>query len=142
MLMKRILLSALCVVMALAASAQSLDYIVVQQADGQQVSLPAVGLKITFRNQTMHAVSGTQVADFPLTGLTKMFFSATPTAVENVTVQQGMVRIVNGRLQVNAPAGAKVSVYTPDGRQVEGNSLLHGVYLVKVNGRTYKLMAK
>lgn len=140
--MKRYLFSLLCVVLAATASAQSLDYIVLQKADGQRVGLPAVGLKITFSNQTMHAVSGSQVMDFQLADLTKMFFSSSPTAIEDVTAQQEQVRIVNGRLLVNAPAGAKVCVYTLDGRQVESDVLPRGVYLVKVNGRTYKLMAK
>ena len=140
--MKRLLLSLLCVVMAVAASAQRLDYIVLQKADGQRVGLPAAGLKITFNNKTMHAVSGDKAMDFQLAELTKMFFSNTPTAIENVDAQQELVRIVNGRLQVSAPAGSRVNVYTLDGRQVEGAYFPHGVYLVKVNGRTYKLMAK
>ena len=140
--MKRLLFSLLCAVMALTASAQSLDYIVLQKADGQRVEMPAAGLKITFANQTLHAVSGEQVMDFQLADLTKMFFSNTPTGVDNLMAQQEQVRIVNGRLQVNAPVGTKVSVYTLDGRQVAGTCRPHGVYLVKVNGRTYKLMAK
>ena len=140
--MKKILLGVLCLFMATAVQAQRLDYIVMQKADGQKVSLPAVGLKITFDNQTMHAVSGDQTVDFQLAGMSKMFFSATPTAIDNVVGQAEKVSIINGRLQVTAPAGAEVAVYTPDGRQVDGTYLPHGVYLVKVNGRTYKLMAK
>lgn len=142
MLMKKLLLSLLCAFLGLTAGAQSLDYIVLQKADGQQVSLPVAGLKITFNQQTLHAVSGQQTADFQLSDMAKMFFSATPTAIEHVTSSQEKVRIVNGKLLVDAPAGTKVTVYTLDGRQVEGNSLPHGIYLVKVNGKTYKLMAK
>ena len=140
--MKKILFSMLCVFMALTVHAQRLDYLVMQKADGQKVVLPSAGLKITFNNQTMHAVSGDKVADFQLADMSKMFFSSSVTAIESVEAQQNMVAIVNGRLQVKAPANAKVRVYTLDGRQVDGSYLPHGVYLVRVNGRTYKLMAR
>lgn len=140
--MKKLLLSMLCAFMGITASAQSLDYIVLQTADGNKVSLPANGLKITFPNQTLHATSGSRVVDFQLTDMVKMFFSSTPTAIEHVIGTTPKVAIVDGKVQLSGVSNAKVSVYTLDGRQVGKVDLPKGAYLVKVDGKTYKLMAR
>lgn len=121
---------------------QAQDYLTFRLQDGTERSLPVDGLKITFGDKTLHAVAQETAADFQLADLTLMFFAETPTAVETVADAAGQVAIVDGRLVVNAPVGTVVRIYTPDGRRVPEDRLLRGMYLVKVNDKTYKMMAR
>ena len=139
--MKKILLSLLGMVLGTMAYAQSLDFLTFRMADGSEKSLPVDGMKITFDGAQMHVKASRQTVDFNLVDMNLMFFSAVPTALEEVHDASGKVAIINGRLVVDVPS-AKVSVYTMDGRKVSTDVYLQGLYLVIVNGRTYKLMAK
>ena len=142
MRMRKILLSMLGIAMAFTASAQHLDYFTFQTVDGTERSLPVDGLHITFEGTRLYAVAQGQKVDFDLKDMAMMFFSATATAIDRVESGIDYVAIVNGRLVVDAPKASTVQVYGVDGRLVREDSFLRGIYLVKVNGRTYKLMAK
>ena len=71
-----------------------------------------------------------------------MFFSLTPTGISSVGNDDVKVGIVDGQLRVDAPAGSRIAVYAADGRLVEGRTLTRGLYIVKVNDKTYKLLAR
>ena len=140
--MKKLLLALFCLTWGTTVGAQHLDYLTFRLADGSEKSLPIDGLKITFEGTQLHAVAQNQKADFNLAEMGMMFFSAVPTAIASVVDDENTVAIVNGRLQVNAPEGANVEVYSTDGRLVRKEGLSRGVYLVKVDGRTFKIWAK
>ena len=141
-MMKKILCCIFCMAMAINASAQTLDYLTFRTVDGVERSLPVDGLKMTFTNNQLHAVAQGQVADFNLMDLSIMFFAPTATAIESVRGEHQKVAIVDGKLWVKAPEGAEIRVYSYDGRQINREAPLHGIYLVKVNGQTYKVMGK
>lgn len=128
---------------ATAAGAQSYDYLTFRDAAGNEHSLPAEGLKITFDAGRLKAVGATAEADFDLSQLREMYFSTEPvTGIAAATADDVRVSIVGGRLRVTAPAGSRVSVYSADGRKASAESLSHGVYFVKVNDKTYKVLAQ
>lgn len=154
--MKRIFLSLQCFALALAAGAQSLDYLTLQTTDGAQTSFPIDGLKLYVQGQQLLAKSGAAQTAFELAALQKMFFAATSTSgigngalAEAVSTEPGE----NG-LTVTAPRGAVVAVYAADGRlsaryvktregrETLGQSLAAGVYVVKVGEETFKVMAR
>lgn len=140
--MKRFLLMLCGAMLGFVARAQQLDYLTCKTTDGKEVSLPVDGLKITFEGGVLHAQTAGQQVQFPLAEMDRMFFASTPAAVGSLVDDAVRVAIVDGRLQVNAPAGVRVSVFTLDGRRVAGYGLPKGVYIVKVNDKTYKLLAK
>ena len=140
--MRKILLVFWGIALGITASAQSLDYITFRTVSGMEASLPVDGLKITFEGTQLHAVAQEQKADFNLMDMAMMFFSSTATAIDRVENVVENVSIVNGRMVVDVPEGTEIQVFGADGRRIGENSLLKGMYLVKVNGRTYKMMAR
>lgn len=143
--MKKLFTLLFCTASALMASAQQFDYLTFQLKDGSQASLTATGhILIQFENGNLKASSSNSEAYLaPLSNLSKMFFASTPSAVNEVA-QSGNVKahIVNGTLHVDAPTTAKVSVYSLDGRQQPTTGLAKGTYLVRIDGRTLKVIAQ
>ncbi len=127
---------------ALGMMAQSLDYITFRTANGTERSMTAVGTTITFKDGQITATNGADKATWSLSELSTMFFSSQATGIETATTQPVTVAIINGQLQVTAPNGSNISVYTADGRLVSGNNLTKGLYIVRVNQQTFKVLAK
>ncbi len=127
---------------ALSMMAQSWDYITFRTADGTERSMTAVGTTITFKDGKIVAANGSDTISWNLADLSSMFFSAQATGIKSAQTQPIAVAIVNGQLQVTAPTGSRVSVYTADGRLASGNNLTKGLYIVRVNQQTFKVLAK
>lgn len=140
---------------AINAGAQNLDYLTVRTADGQEYSLPADGLKITFDNGSFTATAPSATLNLPLAGLVTMFFAQQPTSVASLTTggtENATIR--DGRLSVTAKAGTCIRIYTADGRlsavhaqTVTGTETVNGrfaagIHIVKMNGKTFKLLAR
>lgn len=141
--MKALILSLGLMAVAIGASAQSYSYVTLQQTDGTEQSLAVDGLKITFSDGNLVAVNGQTTATVALSKMAKMYFADSPAAIAAVTDGSATdVCIRGGQLYVNAPADTPVSVFTLDGRAVPARGLSAGVYLVRVGGRTYKVMAR
>lgn len=142
--MKRITLFLLFALTAvLGTTAQSLDYLTFRTADGTEQSLTAVGLKLTFSDGQLVATGNGETTTFSLTDLSSMFFSQTATSIAGITdANATKVDIVNGQLKVTAPAGSRISVHSLDGRQANSNNLPKGVYLVRVNNQTLKVLSE
>lgn len=142
--MKRITLFLLFALTAvLGTTAQSLDYLTFRTADGTEQSLTAVGLKLTFSDGQLVATGNGETTTFSLTDLSSMFFSQTATSIAGITdANATKVDIVNGQLKVTAPAGSRISIHSLDGRQANSNNLPKGVYLVRVNNQTFKVLSE
>lgn len=140
--MKRSLLLIFALVCTFAVKAQSLDYLTVRTMEGTEQSFSLDQLKLTFADGKVVATSKGETTTFDFANLDFMFFTTEPTAIEKVSDGGCTVSIVGGNLQTNAPAGSTIHVFTPDGKRVGQSSLNRGVYLVQINGRTYKTIAR
>ena len=140
--MKNILLTLLCALGTLAASAQNFDYLTFRTNAGTEYSVPVDGLKITISGDKLRVSSTAQDLAFAIDELGCFFFAAEPTAIQSATADDVQVSIVNGNLQTNAPAGTTIRVYTLDGRAVPTTGLDAGIYVIKVNNRTFKTLAR
>lgn len=141
--MRKLLLTmaaALCCTLPVAA--QQLDYLTFRAVDGTEQSLPLDGLKITFEGQQLHAAAQGATLTYALPQLAMMFFAETATGIDEVTAARDEVAIVNGQVCLKGRPADHVQIYTLAGVQVANRSLPRGIYLVKVAGRTYKLMAR
>lgn len=130
---------------ALTASAQSFEYLTFKKVNGDEFSMGIDHLKITFNDGILTATDGNKTQTVALNEMSKMFFSLTPTAIEQTAVatnEQIEATIVNGKLKVKAPAGSNVQVYSIDGRQMNAQHLTKGTYLVRINDKTLKVLAK
>lgn len=139
---KLLLMMAAVCCCSLPVAAQQLDYLTFRAVDGTEQSLPLDGLKITFEGQQLHAVSQGERLTYALPQLAVMFFAETATGIESVTAARDELAIVNGQVCLKGCPVDNVQIYNLAGFQVANRSLSHGIYLVKVEGRTYKLLAK
>lgn len=141
--MKKIYLAlSLLLASTLVTQARDFDYLTFLDVSGSERSVPVEGLKITFADGKLHASAASENVAFELSQLREMFFSLTPTGISSVGNDEVKVGIVDGQLRVDAPAGSRIAVYAADGRLVEGRTLTRGLYIVKVNDKTYKLLAR
>ncbi len=118
------------------------EFVTFKTADGVEQSLPAMGLSITFKDGKLLAVNGEQSATIALSDISSMFFTYTATGIATPEKNAVKVRIVGGKLQIDAPAGSRVSVFTPDGRIVGTENLTKGIYVVRVNEQTFKVVSE
>lgn len=142
--MKILLLLLTLVLGAGTAHAQSYDYLTLKQANGTETSLNLDNLRITFADGLLVADNGIQSVSIALADMDKMFFALESTGLNTVSSAADATpafRIENGRLITDAPAGS-VSVYGTDGRQVPASGLAPGVYVVKIKGQSFKVLAR
>ncbi len=152
--MKKILFGALFAGFSLAATAQNNDYLTFRTADGAESSLAIDGLKITFKDGVLVAANGAKTLNLPLDGMDMMFFAAQPTGLQTAATADFSASIRGGVLSVTAPAGTAVQLYAADGRLLGTYTKSHaysetlirhlaaGVYVVKADGKSLKIMAK
>lgn len=143
--MKKFYLFFLFLGFSLCSFAQSYDYLTLRTADGTEKSLGIDGLRITFADGKLLASNGKEETQVALADMACMFFATTPTAIESLTAADAdglRVQISGGRLLTNAPAGSDIRVYTLDGRLAPTRGLSSGAYLVRINGRTFKVVAQ
>ena len=140
--MKNILLTILCAFGTLAASAQNFDYLTFRTNAGTEYSVPVDGLKIVINGDQLQVSSKAEDLAFAFDELGSFFFTTEPTAIQSATADDVQVSIVNGQLQTNAPAGTPVRVFTLDGREMPTTGLGAGIYVIQVNNRTFKTLAR
>ena len=140
--MKHVLLTLLCAFGTLAASAQNFDYLTFRTNAGTEYSVPVDGLKIVINGDKLQVSSTAENLNFAIDELGCFFFATEPTAIQTAATDDVQVSIVNGQLQTNAPAGTPIRVYTMDGREVPTTGLGAGIYVIKVNNRTFKTLAR
>ena len=115
----------------LTAKADGYSYLTFETTEGAKVSVAASGLTITVSGTTL--TTGSQT--FTISNLSKMYFTTTDestTGIEAVT---------------NATLDEATEIYDLSGkkivnRQSPNSRLPHGAYIVKTNGKTYKLVVK
>lgn len=142
--MKSLLLTLALALGATTVSAQNFDSLKLQQKDGTEKTISLEGLKITFNNGNLVAANAKQTETVSLDKMAKMYFFDTTTGIDDATVAAGevSVSIVNGKLNVEAPKGSSVRVYNVEGRQMQQDNLQKGVYIVRVNDQTFKVLAR
>ena len=122
--------------MALSARAADYDYLVVRSSVGTVTALSISQLKITFADGQLVAVNSETTQTFNLTSLSKMYFSqAVPTGVER---QQ----LVDDDAAVEVIALSGVSMGRFERLDEARQRLQSGVYVVKQNGKTFKIAVK
>ena len=101
-------------------------YLTFETTDGAKASVPASELKLTISGTTLTV--GSQ--SFTLSNLSKMYFSNTD---ESAT---GIEGITNETLDEAA------DIYDLQGHKVTKAQMKKGVYIVKTNSKTYKIVKR
>jgi hypothetical protein len=126
--MKKILLLFMAIVGALTAQADDYAYLTFETTDGAKASVAVESLTLTISGTILTA--GSQ--QFTLSNLAKMYFSNTD---ETAT---GIETIDNGQLTMDNSA----EIYDLQGHKVSKSAMRKGVYIVKTNSKTYKMIVR
>ena len=124
--MKKIVLLLMALVGGLSVQAEDYAYLTFETTDGAKASVAVSSLTLTISGSTLTAGSQT----FTLSNLSKMYFS---TADETAT---GISEITAATLDEAA------EIYDLQGHKVAKDQMRRGVYIVKSNSRTYKMIVR
>ena len=127
--MKKILMLLTMLVGMLTAQAEDYTYLTFETTDGAKASVSVEGLTLSISGTTLTV--GSQ--SFTLTNLSKMYFSTT-----DETSTTGIETIDNGQLTIDN----STEIYDLQGHKVSKDQMRRGVYIVKTNSRTYKMVVK
>lgn len=110
---------------SLAAHAGNYPYLTFELTDGSKCSVAAESLSLTISGSTLTA--GTQT--FVLTNLSKMYFSATneTTGIKTLTLSD---------------LNEATDIYNLKGEKVSRTQMQRGVYVVKTQNGTFKVVVK
>ena len=115
-------------------------YLTFETTDGTKTSVDVSSLPVTINLDNSTLTIGSQT--FALADLSKMYFSTqdeTTGVSEELRVKsdEGLARRPEGESQF-----AAATIYDLQGLQVSKDQLRKGVYIVKSNGKTYKIVVK
>ena len=124
--MKKIILFMTMMVGVLTAHADSYTFLTFETTDGAKASVSVSDMTLTISGTTL--IAGTQ--SFTLTNLSKMYFS---TSDETTT---GISEVMKADLD------EATDIYDLQGHKVTKAQMRRGVYIVKTNSRTYKMVVR
>ena len=126
--MKNILLLLTILVGTLTAQAGDYTYLTFESTDGAKVSVDVSSLPVTINLDNSTLTIGNQT--FVLADLSKMYFSTsdeTTTGIKEIT---------------SATLDEATDIYDLQGHKVTKEQMKKGVYIVKTNNRTYKMVVR
>ena len=125
-MMKKIFILLTVLLATLTAQAEGYTYLTFETTDGAKASVSVENLTLTISGTTLTA--GSQ--QFTLSNLSKMYFS---TSDETAT----------GIEEINSAAIEEATdIYDLQGHKVSKEQMKKGVYIVKTNSRTYKMVVR
>ncbi|MCD8203178.1 MAG: T9SS type A sorting domain-containing protein [Prevotella sp.] len=151
--MKNLILLATVLLCNVNLFAEEYDYFTFTRADGSEVTLPAIGLKITFNNGMITAINGQETQTVSLANINSMYFSNVA-GIRKILSSDNAINVSNHQLFVTSKKGADITVTnmlgmvvcrcvsTSDNEQAVGGWLPEGVYIVKIDDQTLKVMVK
>ncbi|MBP3779928.1 MAG: hypothetical protein J6I38_12355 [Prevotella sp.] len=124
--MKKLFLLLTVLVTTLTVQAEGYTYLTFETTDGAKASVSVENLTLTINGTTLTA--GSQ--QFTLSNLSKMYFSTsdeTATGIEEIN---------------SASIEEATDIYDLQGHKVSKEQMRKGVYIVKTNSRTYKMVVR
>ncbi len=133
--MRKATLLILFAVCSIAVQAQSYEYLTFTTTSGEE-SLKSSGLTITFSDGSLIAANSEESKSFPLSSLTKFYFSDTAAAIESVAADIDD----NGAVDVYNTSGQYVGRFSNTASAASG--LCKGIYVIKGETTGKKLIVK
>ncbi len=124
------------VLATVSAYADDYGFFIFQKTDGTLVSLASESLSMIFSDGKLVVTNGTESCTLSLSELSKMFFSAADaTGIDSAQTTDG-----DSRLEIFSVQG--ISLGSFGSLDAARKSLPSGAYIVKTNGRTFKIAVK
>ncbi len=140
--MKKMLLALSVIMGTLYATADTYTYpyLAFQRGDGTIVSIGVESLGMTISDGYLYAVNDQASKSFVVADLTRMYFSAEDTGTGVPTSIDELNTADNGPAQVYTPSGAFVGTYST--LNAATAAAKGGVYIIRQNGKTLKVIAR
>lgn len=147
--MHKTILLGLLLAGSLTASADDYQYLTAAYAGVEQSVELATIQKITFENSNVVIYTTDGTLTFAQSDMERIFFAATPTAIDALPSESDAIRLEDGQLHVKGLTG-RLYIYGVNGQlqhvaQLHGDAtvslapLPHGVYIVKAGSQTIKI---
>lgn len=134
--MKKAFLFLVMLVTASANYADDYKSLVFQTSDGTTTAVDLSSLVLTISNGKLTATSSYGTESFTLSNLSKMYFSSSETTgIEGITADDA-----DTPLTAYDVSGRKVGDYK--NLDAAKSSLKQGVYVIKLSGKTFKIVVK
>ncbi len=136
--MKKMLLAMLLAAGTLHAVADSYayPYLAFQKADGTVVSIGVESLNMTFGDGSLLAANDQTSKTFVVSELTRMYFTTEDTGISGVVSDDADY----GPARVYTPSGAFVGAF--ESLDEAKDAAKGGVFIIRQNGRTLKVIAR
>ena len=133
--MKQLLLTLILAAGAHVSWADTYPYLSFEQTDGTMLSLNADALTMTFDGDKLVANDGQTTTTLSVAQLSRMFFSAENTAIVDINADAA-----DAQAEVYSAAGVFVGKFA---NAAEARTKMKGgVYVIKQNGKTFKMIAR
>lgn len=131
---KKLLFVAVACLMAVQGFADNdYSYLTFTKNNQSEQSFPAVGLTITFADGKAVVIQNGSTTTFEVSELSKMYFSSVAAGVETLQKSDAPLTVYN-------VAGQPMGTFKNESDL--NSSLKSGVYIVRQNGKTFKLAVK
>ena len=123
--MKKTFFLLMCMAGVLSVKADSYSYLTFETTDGAKASVAVESLALTISGTTLTAGS----ESFTLSNLSKMYFSETDETITGI--EDAQTTALTAQL-----------IYDLQGHKVSKEQMTKGIYIVKTDNKTYKLVVK
>ena len=147
--MKKIFLAAFAALISLTCLAD--DYYLNVIANATDSYATASLKKITFENgNVVVTTSNGTSTSYAISSISQMYFSSTSAGIGSISTDSNIawdgttlsLNGLKGKVQVYQPSGALVASESADAERINLSRLSKGVYVVNVNGQSFKIVKK
>ena len=147
--MKKIFLAAFAALFSLTCLAD--DYYLNVIANATDSYATASLKKITFENgNVVVTTSNGTSTSYAISSISQMYFSSTSAGIGSISTDSNIawdgttlsLNGLKGKVQVYQPSGALVASESADAERINLSRLSKGVYVVNVNGQSFKIVKK
>ncbi len=124
--MKQLLAIILAIVIGIPAIADDYEYLTFEKTDGSTKKITSVGTVITFSDNTLDAVNGTESQTISLADLVKMYFSDGSSSLMGDVNDDGEISVADVMLIISYVLGdlSDSSVFYEDRADLDGNGTI------------------
>lgn len=122
--MRQLLTTILALALFLPINADDYEHLTFERSDGTKVSITAVGTVITFTDDLLTAVNGSESYQLSLADLSKMYFTADGSFPIGDVNNDGIISVVDVMLIVNDILGQEQEDYFPERADLDRDGLI------------------
>lgn len=122
--MRQLLTTILALALFLPMYGDDYEHLTFERSDGTKVSITAVGTVITFTDDLLTAVNGSESYQLSLADLSKMFFTTGGSFLMGDVNNDGIISVVDVMLIVNDILGQEQDDYFPERADLDRDGLI------------------